>query len=182
MQFNGYTTTNYPNGISTTLAATNNGAGAPYSGTNTGQIGQFTSVTTLTSQQLLAMNVTPIQLLPAPGNNLIIVLNSFVAELIFPSTAGVAYVNGGSATLRFNLSPTLGTNVIYQYTTANGFGGLITANATSVAGGTVGGFNGLAAQAAANLRNQPLYVDLSAAITGGNSSLQISTFFSVVPV
>ena len=48
MQFNGYETTNYPNGISTTLSATNNGVGAPFSGVNTGAIGEFSSVTTLT--------------------------------------------------------------------------------------------------------------------------------------
>ena len=172
MQFNGYQTTNFPNGVSTTLAATNNGTGAPYSGLNTGAIGEFSSVTTLTAAQVLALNATPVQLLPAPGANLAIVLRAVLLELLFNTTA---YTNGGGANIQFLANAT----VVSDVTQAN-FNGLITANAGSILLVDSPFINTVLAKA--NLVNQPLNVNLTAALTAGNSPLQISTFFSVVPV
>ena len=172
MQFNGYQTTNFPNGISTTLAATNNGTGAPYSGLNTGAIGEFSSVTTLTAAQVLALNATPVQLLPAPGANLAIVLRAVLLELLFNTTA---YTNGGGANIQFLANAT----VVSDVTQAN-FNGLITATANSILLVDSPFINTVLAKA--NLVNQPLNVNLTAALTAGNSPLQISTFFSVVPV
>lgn len=176
MRFNGYETTNYPNGISTTLSATNNGVGAPFSGVNTGAIGEFSSITTLTTAQVLALNATPIQLLPAPGSSLAIVLKGFALELLFSTTA---YTNAGNASLRFNLSSTLATNTIYTFGTVSGFGGLITAASTSFLWSNT---SNTTAGTKANLANQPLYVDLSAAVAAGDGQLKISTWFSVIPV
>ena len=172
MQFNGYQTTNFPNGISTTLAATNNGTGAPYSGLNTGAIGEFSSVTTLTAAQVLALNATPVQLLPAPGANLAIVLRAVLLELLY---GGTAYTNGGNANLQFLANAT----VVSDVTQAN-FNGLITATANSILLVDSPFINTVLAKA--NLVNQPLNVNLTAALGAGNSPLQISTFFSVVPV
>lgn len=176
MQFNGYQTTNFPNGVSTTLAATNNGTGAPYSGLNTGAIGEFSSVTTLTAAQVLALNATPVQLLPAPGANLAILLRGFALELLFNTTA---FTNTGNATLRFNLSSTLATNTIYTFGSLSGFSGLITAASTSFLWSNT---SNTTAGTKASLANQPLYVDLSAAVAAGDGQLKISTWFSVVPV
>ena len=172
MQFNGYQTTNFPNGISTTLAATNNGTGAPYSGLNTGAIGEFSSVTTLTAAQVLALNATPVQLLPAPGANLAIVLRAVLLELLY---GGTAYTNGSNANIQFLANATLVSDV----TQAN-FNGLITATANSILLVDSPFINTVLAKA--NLVNQPLNVNLTAALAAGNSPLQISTFFSVVPV
>ena len=172
MQFNGYQTTNFPNGISTTLAATNNGTGAPYSGLNTGAIGEFSSVTTLTFAQVLALYATPVQLLPAPGANLAIVLRAVLLELLFNTTA---YTNGGGANIQFLANAT----VVSDVTQAN-FNGLITATANSILLVDSPFINTVLAKA--NLVNQPLNVNLTNALAAGNSPLQISTFFSVVPV
>ena len=172
MQFNGYQTTNFPNGISTTLAATNNGTGAPYSGLNTGAIGEFSSVTTLTAAQVLALNATPVQLLPAPGANLAIVLRAVLLELLY---GGTAYTNGSNANIQFLANATLVSDV----TQAN-FNGLITATANSILLVDSPFINTVLAKA--NLVNQPLNVNLTNALAAGNSPLQISTFFSVVPV
>jgi len=172
MQFNGYQTTNFPNGVSTTLAATNNGTGAPYSGLNTGAIGEFSSITTLTAARVLALNATPVQLLPAPGANLAIVLRAVLLELLFNTTA---YTNGGGANIQFLANAT----VVSDVTQAN-FNGLITANAGSILLVDSPFINTVLAKA--NLVNQPLNVNLTAALAAGNSPLQISTFFSVVPV
>ena len=172
MRFNGYETTNYPNGISTTLAATNNGTGAPFSGVNTGAIGEFSSITTLTAAQVLALNATPIQLLPAPGANLVIVLRAVLLELLY---GGTAYTNAGNANIQFLANAT----VVSDVTQAN-FNGLITATANSILLVDSPFINTVLAKA--NLVNQPLNVNLTAALAAGNSPLQISTFFSVVPV
>ena len=172
MRFNGYETTNYPNGISTTLAATNNGTGAPFSGVNTGAIGEFSSITTLTAAQVLALNATPIQLLPAPGANLVIVLRAVLLELLY---GGTAYTNGGNANIQFLANAT----VVSDVTQAN-FNGLITATANSILLVDSPFINTVLVKA--NLVNQPLNVNLTAALAAGNSPLQISTFFSVVPV
>jgi len=172
MRFNGYETTNYPNGISTTLAATNNGTGAPFSGVNTGAIGEFSSVTTLTAAQVLALNATPVQLLPAPGANLAIVLRAVLLELLY---GGTAYTNGGNANIQFLANAT----VVSDVTQAN-FNGLITATANSILLVDSPFINTVLARA--NLVNQPLNVNLTAALAAGNSRLQINTFFSVVPV
>lgn len=172
MQFNGYQTTNYPNGISTTLSATNNGTGAPFSGVNTGAIGEFSSITTLTTAQVLALNATPIQLLPAPGANLAIILRAVLLELLY---GGTAYTNGGNANIQFLANAT----VVSDVTQAN-FNGLITATANSILLVDSPFINTVLAKA--NLVNQPLNVNLTAALAAGNSPLQISTFFSVVPV
>jgi hypothetical protein len=174
MQFNGYETTNYPNGISTTLSATNNGSGAPFSGINAGEIGQFTSVTTLTAAQVNALNATSIQLLPAPGANQVIVLNLIVLETLFNTTA---YANANNAVFQFLLNATVASDMTLAQTTA-----VLTAAAKTLVVVDSPNVN-VAELLTTNIVNQPLNVNLSAALTAvGNSPIKISTFFSVLPV
>jgi hypothetical protein len=116
-------------------------------------------------------------LLPAPTSNQFILLHGFALELLFNTTA---YVNGNNANLRLNYSNTLATNTFYTLAAGAGFNSVITRNFTN--------FNYFIPTWAGQLdkatyAGQPLYADISAALSvAGDSPLQITSYFSVIPV
>lgn len=133
---------------------------------------------TLTLGQVLAAYTTPVELIPAPGANLMVVINNFVIEYIYGSAA---YANGGAVYLEYG-STAHGTNYATSVTgiPAAVLTGLAASTAIAAAG-TINTTTGLATSVAANAAIN--YTNATANfITGTGGSARYAIWYSIVPI
>lgn len=139
-------------------------------------LNQFTQVT---AAQVLALNGTPIQLVPAPGAGYAVIVDGYSVA----TPGGTAYTIGSTS-----------DNIALKYT--NGSGALAAA-ITNTTGfldqtsaqlryaGPLGGLSSAATTAEdfTPVANAPIVVQiLNANITAGNQPLNIQTFYKIIPV
>lgn len=121
---------------------------------------------TISSAQILAMNVTPITLIGAPGASQAIVLNKIVAALAYDSV-GYAGASGHDMTIRYTNS----TGPIIGTLTSLGF--LDQTEETYAVMEPVGGSLVLPA-------NEPVVAFLTGAVTSGNSPVVARLFYDII--
>lgn len=127
-----------------------------------GQQGVFQAEVALSSAQILALNATPVTLVPAPGATKVIIVRGITLKMV---TTATAYANGGALEFRY-------TNASGAKVTADIAAGVVTAGAgtsyTSVAGVTT---------SLTNVINSPIVVNNATApfITGtGTAVVEVS--------
>jgi hypothetical protein len=111
----------------------------------------------LSSAQILALNSTPVTVIPAQGAGTVIIIDQFSAELVFNS---VAYTNTGSLGLRWNNS------LSGQSLSANCAAAFLTASANDICIATSSTILGTASTF---FVNQPVTFSINSAPTLGNS-------------
>ena len=126
-------------------------------------------VVTLTNAQVLALNATPVLLLPAPGTGLF--YDVLKATLVDENT-GTAYASGGVLTVGYGT--TAATNALAS-TVAAAF---LTSGTTMQEINESGVLN--AVLTAANVLNQPIYItNATGAFTTGTGTLKVILEYSV---
>ena len=125
----------------------------------------------LTSAQLLALNTTPITLIPAAGaGNMISIVN---ATLEYNFVATPYTVPGGTQLQLFVNTLEVGTDIAAA--------GLVDQGANTVASTTAA--NQTTGTAAATLANQPLTITNSIGnFTLGDGTLTVTVYYNIIPV
>lgn len=132
----------------------------------------FQQTTRVTTAEILALAVTPIQLLPTPGPNRILIPIGFSASF----HAGVTPFLGGSQ-INFYIGPVANGNEYDGLVAA-----LLTSAVDDVQNGPPAVWTGNN-DVAANLANQPLLMKTAgAAFTAGNGSVDITVYYAVAPL
>jgi hypothetical protein len=128
----------------------------------------LTNVTTLTNAQVLGMQVTPVQLIPAGGANTAIIIDQVILENL---NTGTAYANGGAIGLFYGTSETYPAST----TAAATFLTTPTVTAIDVLTGTYSSDLGAdALNAAVTISNA------SAPFITGTGTLKVTTTYRVV--
>lgn len=124
---------------------------------------------TLTSAQVLALHMTPIEVIAAPGRGKAVVLRGIEARLDYNSAAygGIA----GTEDLEFRYTDATGTEILDVETT--GFLDQTTDQTR---------WTPADASAVTPVENAPIVVRLAGAITTGNSPLILDIYYLVVPI
>jgi len=124
----------------------------------------------ISSAQILAMNVTPVTLVPAPGAGLVLVP---VAAFLVWNFGGTPYTSGAS-------------NLLLEYnaqTGVNAFGS--TTISTVITGGAseirIGFSQANTIAVLTNAANLPITARLSAAATLGNGTMTLTIYYDIVP-
>ena len=129
----------------------------------------LTNVTTLTNAQVLGMQVTPVQLLPAGGANTAIIIDQVILENL---NTGTAYANGGAIGTYYgnsNLTYPASTTVAATFLTTP------TATAIDVLSGTY------TSDLGADAINAAVYIsNASAPFITGTGTLKVTTTYRVV--
>jgi hypothetical protein len=135
-----------------------------------GQSGGLTAQFTLTNAQVLGMEATPVELLPAPGTNSVYVINK--ATLVNLNT-GTAYANGGAITIGYGT--TAATNALSGTVAATFLTSPTATEIITVAGGVT------SATAGTSLLNEPIYItNATAPFITGTGTLQIQLEYSLI--
>jgi len=136
----------------------------------------LTSSVTLTSAQLLAINTTPVQLVPAPGAGLYIWPVAYAMEYLFGGTAYSSPAHTNACVITYGNPPATTANEIVVYTWTAATSGIIEATTSCVFQGVCG--EGLVTLSIAN--NAPLMFSAPNAVTGGNGTLKITLTYSIL--
>jgi len=158
------------------LVALGNSAGGGNAGR--GVYGLQTATISLTSAQLLALSVTPVQLLPAPGAGLYYWPIAYAMDYTF---GGIAYSVTGHTQdcfITYGNPPAAATNELVVYNWASATTGIIDAALSCLFQGVCG--NGLVTTSIAN--NAPLVFSAPNAVTLGNGTLKITLTYLTLPV
>lgn len=152
-----------------TYTATDTGAGYRNVGTST--VASFVAssvpiVVNLSSAQILALNATPVTLIPAPGAGKLIIVRGITFKMV---TTATAYANGGALEFRY-------TNASGAKVTADIAAGVVTAGAgtsyTAVAGVTT---------SLTGVVNSPIVIDnATAAFITGTGTAVITLNYEIV--
>lgn len=127
----------------------------------------------LTSAQLLALNTTPVTLIPAPGAGFAAFLESMVFEM---NRTATAYAGG-----------TGGVNAVYAGATGTAVSAVIPATVFTTAGAAttllaIGGQHVVGSTAAPILANTAVQLFANAALTTGTGTAKVYVTYSIITV
>jgi hypothetical protein len=130
----------------------------------------------LTSAQLLALSVTPIQLLAAPGAGMYSWPIAYAMEYTYGGTAYSSPAHTNSCYVTYGNPPATTANEIVVYAWANATSGIIEATVNTVFQGVCG--EGLISLSVAE--NAPLMFSSPNALTLGNGTLKVTLAYVVL--